>query len=230
PSRLPVPPRGQRHHHNPSNALGQNDNIPYTNTMLEKLRTWTLSLAERPGARRTLALVSFAESSFFPIPPDLLLFPMTLQTPHHAWRLAIICTAASVLGGVAGYALGYAFFDSIGIHIINFYGLNEQFDKFEILYNEWGIVIILIAGFTPIPYKVFTIASGIAALNLPLFVAASLAARGARYFLVCWLTKRFGAPIKSFLEKQLGWVGLVGILMAVAFFLLLRPIVNFAAP
>ena len=209
--------------------MGQNNNIPYTSTMMEKLRTWTLSLAERPGARRVLALVSFAESSFFPIPPDLLLFPMTLQTPRDAWRLATICTIASVLGGVAGYVLGYAFFESVGIHIINFYGLNEQFDKFETLYNSWGIVIILIAGFTPIPYKVFTIASGIAAINLPLFVAASLVARGARYFLVCWLTKRFGAPIKPFLEKQLGWLGLVGILMVVAFFLLLRPLFNFAA-
>lgn len=197
--------------------------------MTEKLRTWTLSLAERPGARRALALVSFAESSFFPIPPDLLLFPMTLQTPHHAWRLAIICTIASVLGGIAGYVLGYAFFENIGIHIINFYELNEQFDKFGTLYNRWGIVIILIAGFTPIPYKVFTIASGIWAINLPLFVVASLIARGARYFLVCWLTKRFGTPIKPFLEKQLGWFGLVGILMVVVFFLLLRPIVNLAA-
>lgn len=193
------------------------------------LRNWTLSLAERPSARRTLALVSFAESSFFPVPPDLLLFPMTLQAPHHAWRFAAICTMASVLGGIAGYAMGYAFYESIGIHIINFYGLGEQFDRFESLYHEWGIVIILVAGFTPIPYKVFTIASGFAMLNLPLFAAASLVARGARYFLVCWLTKRFGLPIKPFLEKQLGWLGLIGILMAVAFFLLVRPILNFAA-
>lgn len=193
------------------------------------LRNWTLSLADRPSARRTLALVSFAESSFFPVPPDLLLFPMTLQAPHHAWRFAAICTMASVLGGIAGYAMGYAFYESIGIHIINFYGLGEQFDKFESLYHEWGIIIILVAGFTPIPYKVFTIASGFAMLNLPLFAATSLVARGARYFLVCWLTKRFGLPIKPFLEKQLGWLGLIGILMAVAFFLLVRPIFNFAA-
>lgn len=197
--------------------------------MPSMLRNWTLSLAERPSARRTLALVSFAESSFFPVPPDLLLFPMTLQAPHHAWRFAAICTMASVLGGIAGYAMGYAFYESIGIHIINFYGLGEQFDRFESLYHEWGIVIILVAGFTPIPYKVFTIASGFAMLNLPLFAAASLVARGARYFLVCWLTKRFGLPIKPFLEKQLGWLGLIGILMAVAFFLLVRPILNFAA-
>lgn len=193
------------------------------------LRNWTLSLADRPSARRTLALVSFAESSFFPVPPDLLLFPMTLQAPHHAWRFAAICTMASVLGGIAGYAMGYAFYESIGIHIINFYGLGEQFDKFESLYHEWGIIIILVAGFTPIPYKVFTIASGFAMLNLPLFAATSLVARGARYFLVCWLIKRFGLPIKPFLEKQLGWLGLIGILMAVAFFLLVRPIFNFAA-
>ena len=125
--------------------------------------------------------------------------------------------------------MGYAFYESIGIHIINFYGLGEQFDKFESLYHEWGIIIILVAGFTPIPYKVFTIASGFAMLNLPLFAATSLVARGARYFLVCWLTKRFGLPIKPFLEKQLGWLGLIGILMAVAFFLLVRPIFNFAA-
>ena len=197
--------------------------------MPSMLRNWTLSLAERPSARRTLALVSFAESSFFPVPPDLLLFPMTLQAPRHAWRFAAICTIASVLGGIAGYAMGYAFYESIGIHIINFYGLGEQFDRFESLYHEWGIIIILVAGFTPIPYKVFTIASGFAMLNLPLFAATSLVARGARYFLVCWLTRRFGPPIKPFLEKQLGWLGLIGILMAVAFFLLVRPIFNFAA-
>lgn len=195
--------------------------------MLDKLSTWTLSLAEGNNAHRALALVSFSESSFFPIPPDLLLFPLTLRTPQLAWSLASLCTIASVLGGVLGYALGYAFYDSIGIHIVEFYGHADLFDQFTSLYTQYGIWIILIAGFTPIPYKVFTIASGIAALNLPLFIGTSLVARGARYFLVCWLTRQFGVPIRPFLEKQLGWFSLAVILFALAIVTLLSPVLHF---
>ena len=196
--------------------------------MLKKLRAWLLALADGPQAKRALAAVSFAESSFFPVPPDLLLFPMTLQAPHRAWPLATLCTIASVAGGVFGYLLGYAFYESIGIHIIAFYGYETMFARFNALYNDYGIWIILIAGFTPIPYKVFTIASGIAALNLPLFIAASLIARGARFFLVCWLTRQFGAPIRPFLEKQLGWLSLAILLFALALLMLLRPMLDWA--
>lgn len=195
--------------------------------MLEKLRTWTMSLAEGKNGRRTLAIVSFSESSFFPVPPDLLLFPMTLQAPGRSWSLALLCTIASVLGGVFGYFLGYAFFDSIGIHIVDFYGHADLFDRFTRLYNDYGVWIILTAGFTPIPYKVFTIASGIASLNLPLFIAASMISRGARFFLVCGLTRWFGIPIRPFLEKQLGWLSLGIILIAVTVLMLVRPLINF---
>ena len=197
--------------------------------MLEKLRAQLLSLAEGPHARRALAVVSFSESSFFPVPPDLLLFPMTLQAPQRAWSLAALCTIASVAGGVFGYFLGYALHESVGAPIIAFYGHEEMFAEFATLYGDYGIWIILVAGFTPIPYKVFTIASGIAALNLPLFVGASLLARGARFFLVCWLTRQFGAPIRPFLERQLGWLSLGIVLVAVAILMLVRPLLDWMA-
>ena len=197
--------------------------------MLEKLRAWTLSLAEGPQARRALAVVAFAESSFFPVPPDLLLFPMTLQAPRRAWSLATLCTVASVAGGAFGYLLGFAFYESVGAHIVAFYGYEEMFEQFAALYGDYGIWIILVAGFTPIPYKVFTIASGIAALNLPLFIGASLIGRGARFFLVCWLTRQFGVPIRPFLERQFGWLCLAVMLVALALLMLVRPLLHWAA-
>ena len=196
--------------------------------MPQRLRTWTLSLAEGPRARRALAAVSFAESSFFPVPPDLLLFPMTLRAPHQAWSLAALATIASVAGGLFGYLLGYAFLESVGIHIIAFYALEESFARFDALYETYGLWILLAAGFTPIPYKIFTIASGVAALNLPIFIAAGLLGRGARFFLVCWLTRIFGVPIRPFLEKQLGWLSLGIILFALALLLLARPLLHWA--
>ena len=197
--------------------------------MLEKIRAWTLSIVEGPRGRRALAVVSFAESSFFPVPPDLLLFPMVLQTPQRAWSLAALCTVASVVGGVFGYVLGSAFQESIGAALIAFYGYEDMFARFAALYGAYGMWIILAAGFTPIPYKVFTIASGIAALNPLLFIGASLLARGARFFLICWLVRRFGMPIRHFLERQFGWLSLGIVLVALAAFMLVRPLLYWMA-
>src|SRR5215217_2542141 len=164
--------------------------------LLRRLYDWTMTLAAGPYATRALAVVAFLESSIFPIPPDAMLVPMVLAQPARAWRLALIATAASVLGGVAGYAIGYFLFEALGQWIIQFYGLGGKFDEFQRTWAEWGLWIILIKGLTPIPYKLVSIASGLAQFNLGVFIAASIATRGARFFLVAALLRSFGAPIR----------------------------------
>jgi membrane protein YqaA with SNARE-associated domain len=170
--------------------------------MLRALYDWTMRLAARRNAPAALAAVSFAESSFFPIPPDALLIPMVLARPDRAWRLAAICTAASVIGGLAGYAIGYFLFETVGQAIIG----QEGVDTFQAYYAEWGLWVILVKGLTPIPYKLVTIASGFARFDLLVFVLASIVTRGARFFIVAALLRRFGAPIRSFIERYLTWV------------------------
>lgn len=174
--------------------------------MLRRLYDWTMDLATRPYALWALALIAFAESSFFPIPPDILLAPMVLAAPHKAWKYALVCTVASVLGGVAGYGIGYFLFDSYGQPILDFYGMMDKFDTFKGSYNEWGAWIVAGAGMTPFPYKVITITSGVTQLNFAVFMIASVLARGARFFLVAGLLWKFGPPIRDFVEKYLGWV------------------------
>lgn len=175
---------------------------------------YLLELSSRPGAMYFLFAVSFIESSFFPIPPDVMLIPMILAAPTKAWRIAAVATTASVLGGYFGYAIGIFFFDVIARPLLEFYGYMQKFDVFKSYYNEWGAWIVFGAGITPFPYKVITIASGVVGLNLWVFSVASLLARGGRFFLVAWLLKKYGAPMKVFIEKNLGF-------LAVAFFVLL---------
>lgn len=171
--------------------------------MLRRLYDWTMTQAAGPHAERGLAAVAFLESSVFPIPPDAMLVPMVLARPADAWRLAAIATAASVVGGLAGYAIGFFLFETLGSRIIAFYGLGAKFADFQRTWNEWGLWIILIKGLTPIPYKLVTIASGLAKFNLPIFMAASVATRGARFFLVAGLLRAFGTPIRTFIEERL---------------------------
>ena len=171
--------------------------------MLRRLYDWTMTLAAGPHATKALAAVAFVESSIFPIPPDAMLVPMVLAQPARAWRLALIATAGSVVGGLAGYAIGYFLFETLGQWIIQFYGLGARFDEFQRTWNEWGLWIILIKGLTPIPYKIVTIASGLAQFNLGIFILASLVTRGARFFLVAALLRVFGAPIRTFIEQRL---------------------------
>ena len=171
--------------------------------MLRRLYDWTMTLAAGPHATKALAAVAFLESSIFPIPPDAMLVPMVLARPARAWRLALIATAASVVGGLAGYAIGYFLFETLGQWIIQLYGLGAKFDEFQRTWNEWGLWIILIKGLTPIPYKIVAIASGLAQFNLGVFILASIATRGARFFLVAALLRAFGAPIRSFIEQRL---------------------------
>ena len=182
--------------------------------MLRRLYDWTLSLSARPGALWALAAVAFIESSIFPIPPDVLIIAMTLAARQRAWTIAAVATISSVLGGFAGYAIGYYLFQEVGQPIIDFYGYSEQFASFREKYNEWGFWIVAAAGFTPFPYKVITIASGAFGLDLATFAIASVASRGARFFLVAALLYRFGPPIKAFLARYLG-------LLTAIFFVLL---------
>jgi len=190
--------------------------------MLRKLYDWVMDLAGHKHAQWILAVVAFAESSFFPIPPDAMLIPMTLAQRARAWWYAFVCTIASVLGGIAGYFIGYLLFDSVGQWIIDLYGLQSGFDSLKDWYNEYGLLIVFIAGFTPIPYKVFTISSGVTQLSLPLFIVGSIVSRGLRFLIVCGLIYWFGPTIKDFIEKHLGWLTLLGSVALVGGFVALK--------
>ncbi|MEM8850372.1 MAG: YqaA family protein [Pseudomonadota bacterium] len=172
--------------------------------MIRTLYDWTLDLASHPRAVWALALVSFAESSVFPIPPDLMLVPMILAAPHRAFFLAFICTAASVAGAVLGYGLGYFAFEALGQPILEALGKGDAIAGFAERYNEYGPWIVLAAGVTPFPYKVITVLSGFNAMSLPIFIVTSIIARGLRFFIVAGLLWQFGAPIRDFIERRLG--------------------------
>lgn len=159
-----------------------------------------------------LAGISFAESSFFPIPPDVMLVPMCLADRARSFYFAMVCTISSVAGGVFGYAIGYFLFESIGRLIVDLYGLQHGFEAYQQAFAKWGLWIILIKGLTPIPYKVVTIASGVAAFDPLIFIAASIVTRGARFYLEAALLWRYGAPIRAFIERrfnQLTWIFLI---------------------
>lgn len=183
--------------------------------MLRRLYDWILALSARPSAPYALAGVSFAESSFFPIPPDVMLIPMTLAERAGAWRFAAVATLASVVGGAAGYLIGWGLFESLGRPILELYGMSAQFADFSSRYNEHGAWIVLFAGITPFPYKVITIASGATGLNFWVFMLASLLARGFRFFVVCALLYWLGPPIRAFIER---WLGLLFTLFVLALF------------
>jgi membrane protein YqaA with SNARE-associated domain len=171
--------------------------------MLRSLYLRTLALAATPRASWWLAAVSFAESSFFPIPPDVLLVPMALARPQRAWMLATICTIASVVGGMLGYLIGYAVFDQLARPIIQLYGYADKFAAFQATYAEWGLWIILIKGLTPIPYKIVTIASGAAHFDFWVFLGASILTRGGRFFLVATLLHFWGDAVREFIDRRL---------------------------
>ncbi len=174
--------------------------------MLRRLYDYVIELAGHPKAPWVLSGVSFAESSVFPIPPDAMLIPMVLAERAKAWFFAAVCTISSVLGGIAGYAIGYFLFELVGKPILAFYGYEQAFADFAGRYNEYGAWIVFFAGVTPFPYKVITIASGATLLNFWVFMVASIAARGLRFFLVAALLYWFGPPIRAFIERRLGLV------------------------
>ena len=171
--------------------------------MFRALYDWVLRMAHHRHALRSLAVVSFAESSFFPIPPDVMMVPMVLARRDQAYLIAAICTVSSVIGGMFGYAIGYYLLESIGQWVINLYHMQDKIGQFQAMYGEYGAAIILLKGLTPIPFKLVTIASGIAHFNFPLFVLLASITRGARFFIIAALLKRFGEPVQAFIEKRL---------------------------
>ena len=181
---------------------------------LKRTYNWTLEKAEHKNAKWYLSLISFAESSFFPIPPDILLIPMALASKARALFYAFMCTLFSVLGGILGYAIGYFFYNSVGIYIVDFYHLENSFNIFESYYKEFGILIVLGAGITPFPYKFITIASGVFGLNIFLFIIVSIIGRGLRFYLIAILLYFFGEKIKLIIDKYFN-------ILTIVFFILL---------
>ena len=191
--------------------------------MLKRIYDWCIAAADKPYALWIMAGVSFAESSFFPIPPDVMLLPMSLARPKRAWWFATVCTIASVAGGVVGYAIGALLYDSVGQWLINVYGLSGKVEAFRQSYAEWGALIIIGKGLTPIPYKLVTITSGFAGYNIWLFILCSIIARGGRFFVVAILLNRFGDPIRAELEKRLGlWVAIGAVVLVLGFVIAVR--------
>jgi membrane protein YqaA with SNARE-associated domain len=190
--------------------------------LLKFLYNWTLSLARHPKALVALALVSFLESSIFPIPPDVLMIAMIIAQPNRAFVIALVATIASVAGGLAGYWIGREAFDTLGRPILEFYGKESYFAEFQTRYNEWGAWAVLIAGVTPFPYKVITILSGATGLSLTVFMVASLIARALRFFMVAFLLWRFGIPIRDFIERRLGLVFTIFVGLLLGGFVLVR--------
>jgi len=190
--------------------------------VLRGLYDWTMNLAAHRHAMWALACISFIESSIFPIPPDIVLIPMILAARERAWRIALVCTAASVLGGLAGYGIGHFFYETVGRPLLDFYGYGAKFEAFQSYYNEWGAWIVGGAGLTPFPYKVITIASGVTGLDLVVFSIASVLSRGLRFFIVAALLWRFGAPIRGFIEKHLGKLATVFFILLFGSFVLIK--------
>lgn len=171
--------------------------------MLRRLYDWTMSLAATRYAEPGLAAVSFAESSFFPIPPDALLIPMVLADRSRWLRYALVCTLSSVAGAFVGYAIGAFLYEAVGQPLLAFYGKVDAFERISEWYNTWGGWGVLFAAVTPFPYKVLTIFSGATGLNLAVFALVSVVGRSIRFFLVAWLLHRWGAPMRTFIEKNL---------------------------
>ena len=194
----------------------------YWHSMTSKIYANMIDLASRKTALYWLFVVAFVESSFFPIPPDIMLIPMVLATPKKAWKIAGVATLASVFGGYFGYAIGVYFFDWLAKPLLEFYGYLKQFEEFQDYYHKWGAWIVFGAGITPFPYKVITIASGVVHLNLWVFGIASIIARGLRFYLVAWLLAKYGQSMKVFIEKNLGILSIVFLLLLLGGFALIK--------
>ncbi len=190
--------------------------------ILRQLYEWTLKKSEHPKASWFLSIISFSESSFFPIPPDIILIPMIIAKTAKAWIYAFICTVSSVLGGAFGYLIGFFFYNSMGILIVNYYGLGNQFTNFENSYNEYGFLIVLGAGFTPFPFKLITIASGLFGLNFFTFILVAFIARGLRFFLLAGLLKLFGQNIKKLIDQYFNLLAIIFFVLLIGSFVLIK--------
>ena len=192
------------------------------NRLVRQIYDAIINLSAKKHALFWLAAISFIESSFFPIPPDIMLIPMILATPKQAWKIAGVCTVASVVGAYLGYIIGLYFFQLIAEPLLSFYGYLEKFNEFKDLYTRYGAWIVFGAGITPFPYKIITIASGVVHLNLAVFTVASVLARGLRFFVIAWLLKTYGAKMKEFIEKNLGWLSILFLILLIGGFALLK--------
>jgi membrane protein YqaA with SNARE-associated domain len=184
-------------------------------SLLRRMYDWCIDAADKPHAVWTLGAISFAESSFFPVPPDVMLIPMSLARPQRAYVMALWCTVASVVGGLVGYSIGALLYDSVGTWLINLYGYGSKVEAFREAYAQWGAWIILLKGLTPIPYKVVTITSGFAAYNIWLFVLFSIITRGARFFILAFLLHRYGEHAREIIEKRLGFWVTIGAIVVI---------------
>ena len=190
--------------------------------ILRRLYDWVLHWANTPYGTRALFALTFAEASFFPIPPDVLLIALCLSAPTRAFRFAFLCTIASIMGGMFGYFLGAEFYEVIGKKIIAFYHLTEKYETVAGLYNEYNAIAVAIAGFTPLPYKLFTILAGVCEINFLIFVVASFVSRGARFFIVAGLIWKFGGPIKVFIDKYFNLLTVVFMVLLIGGFVILK--------
>jgi membrane protein YqaA with SNARE-associated domain len=204
------------------NKSGSVCTVDWVSAMLRKCYDWILNFATHPKSLWILVGVSFAESSFFPIPPDPLYIAMILAHQQKVWRLAFLCTLSSVIGGILGYYIGYALYETLGEWIINAYRLEAAFDKFQSGFNAWGFWIVALKGLTPIPYKVVTIFSGLAKLDLTVFILASIVARGFRFYTLALLLRHFGPSVKNFIEKNLALVTILLTIALVSGFLIIK--------
>lgn len=190
--------------------------------MLKRLYHWVLHWADTPYGKPALFLLAFTESSFFPIPPDVLLIALAVGRTKKAFQFALICSVGSVLGGILGYALGTFFMDSVGFAILSFYGVMDKYDRIAALYIQYNAWAVGIAGFTPIPYKVFTIAAGACKINFSVFVFASAVSRSARFFLVAGLIWWKGETIKNWIDRYFNWVVTIFTIALIGGFLLVK--------
>ncbi len=191
-------------------------------TWVRSLYDWVVGLSERPNAVRTLFVIAFAESSFFPIPPDVLLIPLAIGNPRRALRFAALCTVGSSLGALLGYFLGLEFYEVIGQRIVAFYSVGEQYERVQALYQQWDVVAIALAGFTPIPFKIFTITAGVFKINLLTFTIVVVLSRGARFFLLGGLIWRFGPSIRNFVDRYFNLLVILFSILLVGGFFMVR--------
>ncbi|MFG6516569.1 YqaA family protein [Sulfitobacter sp. 1A13496] len=190
--------------------------------MIRRLYDWTLGLAQHRHALWALAVVAFVESSFFPIPPDILMIPMIIARPNRAWLIAGVALLASVLGGLLGYAIGALAFENLGQPILASLGKTDAMAEFSSRFNDMGFWAVLVAGVTPFPYKVITIMSGWTGMPLGTFIMTSILARGLRFFVVAGLLWRFGAPIRDFIERRLGLMFTLAVALLIGGFMVVK--------
>ena len=196
--------------------------IRWGQRFIRRCYDYMLDLSSRPKAMYFLFAVAFIESSFFPIPPDVMVIPMVLAAPKQAWKIAGIATVASVVGGYFGYMIGFYAFDLVAKPLLEFYGYISKFEEFRDYYNNYGAWIVFIGGVTPFPYKVITITSGVTGLDIWTFGFASVVARGGRFFLIAWLLKKYGEPIKHFIERNLGVLSILFVVLLIGGFYMIK--------